>query len=49
MMEEIKLSNSKRSGNWRANIGEVALNLLEKKGLSSEECNNFLNESIDIL
>ena len=49
MMEEIKLSNSKRSGNWRANIGEVALNLLEKKGLSSEECNNVLNESIDIL
>jgi hypothetical protein len=48
-MEHIRISKSGGTNEWSANVGQVALDMLEKKGLDVKTKESVLSQSIDIL
>ena len=48
-MEQIKISKSDNEKSWQAHIGQVALDMLNKKGLDIEIRDKILNQTVDIL
>ena len=48
-MEQIKISKSGNNKTWKAHIGRVALDMLNKKGLDIESRDKILNQTVEIL
>lgn len=48
-MEQIKISKSGNNKTWQAHIGQVALDMLNKKGLDIESRDKILNQTVEIL
>ncbi len=48
-MEQINILKSDNHKNWGVNIGQVALNMLNKKGLDINTRDKILNQTVDIL
>lgn len=48
-MEHIQINKSKKHQKWQANVGQVALELLNRKKLDESTKENVLSQAIEIL
>lgn len=48
-MEQIKISKTGSKNSWKATVGQVALDMLDKKKIFDETRNSILEQSVDIL